>query len=151
MKKPDSHAAFFALIFGMVGGMLTAFGLWRMGRPGAGFSALVQFEIGVLILMAFGFCMMRAEIRRRDRYAMRRKGEVVQADSFQVDHHLGLRWNKVSPWTVLCRYTWKGKEYTARSPLLWTEPHPRQPVTLRIDPKRPKRAWVDVDALSKGG
>ena len=144
MKKPDSHAAFFALIFGVVGGLLAAIGLWQMGRAGAGYASLGLFQAGVLILMAFGFCMMKAEIQRRHWYDLRRKGEPVQASSVEVVHHTALHWGKDSPWTVLCRYTWEGKEYTSRSPLLWAEPHPRQPVTLRIDPKHPKRAWVEV-------
>ena len=69
----------------------------------------------------------------------------------------GITWNendwinfpgKNSPWSVSCRYTWEGREYTVQSPLIWREPVRSGPVTVYLDAKKPRQAAVDPDSVA---
>ena len=146
MKKPDSPAALLAVIFGITGVLLAGVGLWSMGRQGGGYMALGLFESGVLLLMAFGACMLLADGLRRRWYKLPRQGTAVPAAWTRTVYHPGLSWGRAHPWSVLCGYEWNGREYTTRSPLLWVQPEGEQTATVYLDPKHPRRACVKLGA-----
>lgn len=144
MKKPDSPAALLAVIFGIAGVLLAGIGLWSMGWQGAGYMALVLFEAGVLILMAFGACMIWADALRRRWYKLPRVGTAAPAIWTRTVYHTSLPWGRAHPWSVLCGYEWNGREYTARSPLLWTQPGEEETAVIYLDPKHPGRTSVKL-------
>ena len=147
MKRPDCKSALFAVIFGVIGGVFLAVGLVLLSAGKGGLSALIFFEIGVLFLMAFGFCLMYADLLRRQWDKLRWKGTAVEGRVAETVRHTALHWMGQFPWSVLCTYQWEGKEYTVRSCLLWTQPRSAGTVTVKLDPQKPRRAWVDTESM----
>ena len=160
MRRPSSIFSVLAWILMIVGAIFLLFGLAAaaLSLPMRNGDPWMFLPVGGVLLLAGGICALIAGQIRRTAARLRRLGVPVTGRVQAVKHHLFISVKQSaltvvnlpgqnSPWSVLCAYTWEGREYTVRSGLLWGQPSEGQHPTVYLDPHRPVRAWVDPDTI----
>ena len=160
MRRPSSYWELLTLILAALGGLFLLLGLWgsAFSLPMRGGEAWMFAPLGLWMLSAAGLCAVLAAWQSLVRERLLRSGTPVRGQVLSVKHHILVTWNtasctnfpgKNSPWTLRCRYTWEGRDYTVTTPFLWDRPREgtQEPV-IYVDPRRPRRAAVDVGSLT---
>ncbi len=158
MRPPDSCAGLTALVLGALGAAFTLLGLVGEAAaiPMRGGQASDFLPFGLILLAAGGVCLCADRRKKAARARLLAEGRPVTGRIADVRHHLLINYNiqpftalprRNSPWTALCKYQWEGQTYLIRSPLLWSRPREGARVTVYLDPRRPKRAAVDLDSV----
>ena len=160
MRRPASYWEMLTLVLAALGGLFLLLGLWgsAVSMPMRGGSAWLFVPQGLWLLSAAGLCAALAAWQGLVRSRLLRGGTPVRGTVLSVKHHTLVTWNtssltsfpgKNSPWTLRCRYTWEGRDYTVTTPFLWNKPREgvQEPV-IYLDPRHPRRAAVDVDSLT---
>ena len=160
MRRPNSYWELLTLILAVLGGLFLLLGLWGSvsSLPMRGGDAWMFAPLGLWLLSDAGLCAVLAAWRNLIRSRLLRSGTPVRGQVLSVKHHILVTWNtasctnfpgKNSPWTLRCRYTWEGRDYTVTTPFLWDRPKAGlQAPVIYVDPRRPRRAAVDVDSLT---
>ena len=160
MKTPPrSISQLLALVLGGIGGAFVLMGAlftW-LHLPMRSGETWMFSAVGLLLLLAAGLCLAWYGRRKALLRRLREGGVQVDCAGYSVEKWVWISWNtrsftnipgQNSPWVVRATYLWEGRSYSVTSPLLWTQPAPVQRPVLYVDPKHPRRAWIDPDTLS---
>ena len=158
MRPPSSFSALFAQIFIPIGIFFALLGLigTLISFPMKNGEPWVFLPIGVFLFLLGFICALDAVWSKSRRTRLLTQGQAVQGTIISVKHHVFVNWNinsfttipgKNSPWSLRCWYTWQGRDFTIRSPLLWHCPCKGQSPTIYVNPQRPSQAVVDSDSI----
>ena len=158
-NSPDSISQIAALILMALGTLFSVLGLlgYVLDLPMKAGEARGSLPMGLVILAVGGACDLWARSKKAARIRLLTEGQPVPGEILEIRRHIFITWNendwinfpgKNSPWSVSCRYTWEGREYTVQSPLIWREAVRSGPVTVYLDAKKPRRAAVDPDSVA---
>ena len=128
MRRPSSYGELLTLILAALGGLFLLLGLWgsAFSLPMRGGEAWMFAPLGLWLLSAAGLCAMLTAWQNLIRSRLLRDGTPVRGQVLSIKHHILVTWNtasctnfpgKNSPWTLRCRYTWEGRDYTVTPPL----------------------------------
>lgn len=106
---------------------------------------------GVFLLFGGGMIAFDMVFRRRKRI-LQTSGQLILADFTSVERNGSLEVNGQLPWRIMCQ--WQnpvtGKLHVFASDNIWFDPTgyvTQKQINVRIDPKNPKRHWMDTSFL----
>ena len=160
MKTPPQYVSqLLALVLGGIGAAFVLMGAlytW-LHLPMRSGESWVFSVVGLGLLAAAGLCLAWYRRKKALCRRLRERGVKVEHVGCSVEKWAWINWNtrsftnipgQNSPWVVRATYLWEGKSYTVTSPLLWSQPAPVQYPVIYIDPRHPRRAYIDPDTLS---
>ena len=160
MKQPPQFVSqLLALVLGGLGAAFVLMGalFTLLHVPMRSGQSWMFFALGLVFLGAAAACLLWARRKLARCRRLRERGVRVEGTDCTAEHRLWINWNveslttlpgKNSPWVVRCQYQWQGQHYTVTSCLLWAQPAPLQRPAVYLDPKHPRRAFLDPDTLS---
>ena len=159
MRPPETLWSLCAHLFGLMGALFLLLGLVfsLAGIPVRNGPSWSFLPIGGALLLAGLAAGAGAWGKARQARRLKAEGIKVTGTVQSVQHLVWINWNtssfvnwpgKCSPWVIRCSYSYQGQTYSAKSGLAWSRPASgaQRPV-LYLDPRRPSRAWVDLDTI----
>lgn len=114
--------------------------------------ALITGLLGTAFFLVGGGMIAFDLYFRRRRRMLQQTGRLILADFTGVERNETFEYDGRHPWRILCQWqdTVTGKVHVFASENIWYDPTDyvtEKQLGVRIDPKNPKRYWVDTSSL----